>query len=97
MIRRHLQGFELALGGAQQQGIGRVERQQVLVLGVDQIRGVDLVEQGAFGHLLPLTLDGKGADPARHAGVDGLQPVLVIADVTHSFDLLVDGQFFDFG
>ncbi len=97
LIRRYLQGLELALGGAQQQGVGRVERQQVFVLGIDQIRRVDLVEQGAFGHLLPLALDGKGADPARHAGVDGLQPVLVIADVTHSFDLLVDGQFFDFG
>ncbi len=97
LISRHLQGFEFALGGAQQQGVGRVERQQVLVLGVDQIRGVDLVEQGAFGHLLPFALDGEGADPARHAGIDCLQPVLVIADVTHCFDLLVDGQLLHLG
>ncbi|MNX86146.1 hypothetical protein D3C86_1180160 [compost metagenome] len=97
LIRRHLQGFELTLGGAQQQGVAGVEGQQVLMLGVDQIRGVDLVEQGAFGHLLPLALDGQGADPARHAGVDGLEPVLVITDIAHRLDLLVDGQLFDFG
>ncbi len=40
LIRRHLQGLELALGGAQQQRVGSVEGEQVLVLGVDQIRGV---------------------------------------------------------
>ena len=67
------------------------------MLGVDQIRGVELVNQTAFAHLLPLALDGEGADPARHAGVDRLQPVLVITDVAHRLDLLVDGQFFDLG
>ena len=97
LIRRHLQRFELALGGAQQQGVGGVERQQIRVLGVDQIRGVELVNQAAFAHLLPLALDGEGADPARHAGVDRLQPVLVIADVAHRLDLLVDGQFLHLG
>ena len=67
------------------------------MLGVDEIRGVELVEQGAFGHLLPLALDGEGADPARHAGVDRLQPVLVIADIAHRLDLLVDGEFLYLG
>ncbi len=97
LISRYLQGLELALGGAQQQGVGGVESEQVFVLGVDQIRGVELVNQAAFAHLLPLALDGEGADPARHAGVDRLQLVLVIADIAHRLDLLVDGQLLHLG
>ncbi len=97
LIRWHLQGLELALGGAQQQGVGGVESQQILVLGVDQIRGVELVNQTPLAHLLPLALDGEGADPARHAGVDGFQLVFVITDVTHRLDLLVDGELLHLG
>ncbi len=92
LIRRHLQGLELALGGAQQQRVGCVEGEQVLVLGIDQIRGVELVNKAPLAHLLPLALDSEGADPACHAGVDRLQPILVIADVAHRLDLLVDGE-----
>ncbi|MNQ70660.1 hypothetical protein D3C85_853040 [compost metagenome] len=97
LIRRYLQGLELALGGAQQQRVGGVEGEQVLVLGVDQIRGVELVNQASLADLLPLALDGEGADPACHAGVDRLQPVLVIADVAHRLDLLVDGELLHLG
>ncbi len=97
LIRRHLQGLELALGGAQQQGIGGVERQQILVLGVHQIRGIELVDEAPLAHLLPLALDGEGADPACHAGVDRLQPVFVITDVAHRLDLLVDGELLHLG
>ncbi len=97
LIRRHLQGLELALGGAQQQRVGGVEGEQILVLGVDQIRGVELVNKAPLVHLLPLALDGEGADPASHAGVDRLQLVLVIADIAHRLDLLVDGQLLHLG
>ncbi len=95
LIRRHLQGLELALGSAQQQGVGRVEGEQVFVLSVDQIRRVELVNKAPLAHLLPLALDGEGADPARHAGVDRLQPILVIPDIAHRLDLLVDRQSLD--
>ncbi len=95
MICRYLQGLELAFGSAQQQWVGGVECQQVFVLGVDQIRRVELVNKAPLAHLLPLALDGEGADPARHAGVDCLQPVLVIPDIAHRLDLLVDRQSLD--
>ncbi len=97
MICRYLQGLELALGGAQQQWVGGVECQQVFVLGVNQIRGVELVNKAPLAYLLPLALDGEGADPACHAGIDRLQPVLVITDIAHRLDLLVDRQLLHLG
>lgn len=65
------------------------------MLGVDQIRRVELVNKAPLGDPLPLALDGEGADPACHAGVDRLQPVLVITDIAHRLDLLVDWQSLD--
>ncbi len=97
LIRRYLQRLELALGGAQQQRVGGVERQQVLVLGVHQIRGVEIVDKAAPGDLLPLVLDGEVADPARHPGVDGFEALLVITHIADRLDLLVDGEFLHLG
>ena len=91
LIRRHLRGLELALGGAQQQRVGGVEGEQVLVLGVDQIRGVELVDEAPCSPAA-LALGWRGCGSARHAGVDCLQLVLVITDVAHRLDLLVDGN-----
>ena len=67
------------------------------MLGVHQIRGVEIVDEAAPGHLLPLVLDGEVADPARHPGVDGFEALLVISHIAHRLDLLVDGQFFHLG